>query len=392
MIFCSRHCLLSPMFLGFLALLFIVVTRLSAGQTSFCTACHASTRSWLQGKGAVLSRWMKEKDPREMGHHFWFDKDFLSLLKEQDCAFPPGGEESYYRRLSGLLESPLDPARKRALLRSLIDRGRREVPGFEDFWSWGEELLHRGELERESIHSFVKALQEPYGKLHLQKGEQFSYWSSYRVHVGKVLFIFGGVNKESHTQSRFEVKDRLPEGYEMKTSFGLRGRAPVLHADFSIAPNGDLRSIGSYNPREDHRLKNLARFFERGGGERFGKFSFDKKIFLKRRSNFTRKVVEVRLDVTIDAMEEIEGKPCLFGSFSLEEKPDGRGDGFSLWGRGRFVHLPRGLVAAQEMALRFRVKLLGIPFVKGSVLSRSWLAPEESPRLYHPEKLLKLGP
>ena len=354
--------------------IFLVLTTSALGQfksfvneTQYCRTCHVSTSSWLQGKAKVLRRWVNEDEPKQLGHHWWFKKEtFSSLLKlratQKDC-----DEPSFYRSLARLEDDYDGKA-----WQELMARGQTEVPGFRTIWQQSLRLPHTSE----SLESAIFAIREPFSKLHFKKGQKFHYHSSHRMHVGKILLFFGGMREFSLSETLFRVINRGENRYEMTTSYGARGKPAPLHAAFTIDAAGTLVSIDKYVPFEDFRLKNLADIFSRGGGNRFGSFSFEKTIFLKKRSRMTRSSVDVVVTINVDGMSTVQDEPCLIGSFTIREKPDGHRDRFTIWGKGRFVHLPNGLVACQETRLKFRIKLFGIPLVKGSVIGRSWLAPD----------------
>ena len=355
----------------FLLLLLSVSTALGqfeafTNETQYCQTCHATSSSWLRGKGKILHRWLEENRPKEVGHHWWFKKETFSSLLKLPITNRDSTEVGFYEQLS-LLETDYEPGK----WQKLMERGQREIPGFGNLWKRARALP----LKEQDRTALLLAMREPYSKMHFSQGEEFHYHSSHRMHVGKILLFFGGMREFSLSETLFKVRGVRDMGYEMSTSYGSRGKPAPLHATFTVDRSGTLKSIDSYVPYEDFRLKNLADFFARGGGNRFGKFSFEKTIFLKKRSRMTRSSVDVILTIEIEGMMKVNDEPCLVGSFTIKEKPDGHHDRFNLWGKGRFIHLPDGLVACQETNLKFRIKLFGIPLVKGSVAGRSWLAP-----------------
>ncbi len=367
----------------FVVLFFVVVHICTAkpftNETQYCQACHASTKSWLQGKRLTLRSWIKEDEPKTMGHHWWFKKETFTTLAKLRCAHQGANGHSFYEQLKIVGERLQERPSEEPLRQwdELMKQGKKEVPGFRKIWQRGLKLrnLKLNELKDE-CEAALLAIREPYTKLHLKKGSVFNYHSSHRMHVGRILFFFGGMREKSLSQTLFKVKDYKNKNYSMTTSYGARARPAPLHAAFTIDRAGTLLSIDGYVPYEDYRLKNLADFFSRGGGTEFGTFTFDKIVHLKKRSRMTRSSVAVKVTIKVEGMKIVEDEPCLIGTFTIRERPDGHRDRFTLWGKGKFVHLPNGLVACQETNMKFRVKILGIPFVKGSVVGRSWLAPD----------------
>jgi len=372
------------------SMVLVAIVALAAGATGaehrWCIACHATPSSWLSGRAERLERLAAHRDPLVVGHHWWFRPDALRALATTRPArnLGPGGvveAPSFYETVRRLEDGIARDGGADADLQawsSLMARGKDDVPGFGSIWQAGCDVVRRAPAVRQvEVRRVADALRRPYTAVHLTEGERLRFDCFQTVHVGRVLLFFGGMRKEYLGEATYGVQRRTADGYDMVTTYGARRKTPPLRAEFRVDDAGDLVSVSSYEPSTDCRLQNLTVFFERGGGRDFGTFSFDKVIYLQRRSRMVREAVRVRVDIQVEGLRTIGGEPCLEGRYHVQSHADSTGDAFALWGDGRFLHLPNGVVACQRSDLKFRIRLLGIPLVKGSVASGMWLLPDD---------------
>lgn len=386
------------LFASILALHIAACALADMRQTRYCRACHRGTNSWVRGKGAQLRRWLHSRSPTEAGHHWWFEDQVIARLAASRGAQWQGtgtlsscaegsrtqgvrnqsshgslGSGSFYgelERLSSLVAGEQHLPEWVALM----ERGAHDVPGFSVFWQHGKELVSLPAQQRNAAaRRLAHALCHPYQNMYLRGGDRLTYHTEQSMHVGKILFFFGG--GASRFEGRYDllVREPVDGGYRLFATYARRDGPPQLAVSYRTSPMGQLREIEASKPEGAASLQNLARFFERGGKHGLKPFSFEKTVFLRQRSRLLRNKLAMRVTITIEGIETVDGVACLVGRYVMKKLADSIGDAMWLEGRGRFWHRPDGVVLSQENSSRFRLRLLGIPLVKGSAQGKTWL-------------------
>lgn len=341
---------------------------------STCMRCHVRARPWAARRRMHIARWLGRRDARNAGHHALFTtRSLREVLEEclQEATATPVTTDSFYDRLAELesrIATPSEKGEEGDPWAALVARGRDEVPGFERLWSRGDRLPPPADgNRRNAVLALIEALRTPYARLHLQPGETSSFRSTSRIHVGRVLLFFGGVKRDVERSWSLRVLDRLEGAYRLGLQVEGEGLTTPVSGEARIDGVGRLEELKEPTDVDPFPLRQAATFLERGENFRFAPFTFEKTIHVPRKARTARK--KAALDVTVRRSEPIlvDGEPCVRCSFEVREKPDDMNDAFSLWGEGTLVARPDGVIRRQDVQLKFRVKVLGLSLVRGSL-------------------------
>ena len=251
-------------------------------------------------------------------------------------------------------------------LNRVIARGREEVPIFERIWQFGDQLCS-ADSSLEVIQAYLELILKPYLQLYLQPQEELIFSSNSNIHIGKVLFIFGGYDAKIQSRFSFSQMRSTLSGSKgifkhMIESAGMK-RSSI--SDISLSPLGRLEFFVAREGEPSAGTLNLAGFLMRSPPGSDFQFKSSKIIYLGKHRGLN--IDRVNMILTFKLGSFILGankEPILELDFQLNQARD-TSSSFQCSGAGKILLRMDGVVKKLESRTRFSVKFLGLPFVKG---------------------------
>ena len=317
----------------------------------------------------MLKEWLSTGKQINQKGHIWIPKERLITpsFRSINSYFE---RANFYSLLSQLAKNISDNGGSKIdlkNLKNLMNQGIKEVPVFEQYWKEGLAMLNASPTERKLwIKSFQASLERPFLYLYLRDDFRYEFEAESQVHVGKILFFFGGFKRSSKVD--FSFLSRGFDGQNYKGIFEGKHHTKQSHfwrADFYMDTLGELKRLKPVNSVITPTMINMAGFLARGTLKDLNNPTGKKTIFLGSHRGIKKNKLELKMIMELGEVFLKEGKPLLLVNYKLSEEGADRGDNFNLSGDGQVILSSDGLMQEMDSNVRFQLKLFKIGLING---------------------------
>jgi len=284
-----------------------------------CLQCHFNN-SHVLGKGAVLKDFSSVRSAVLRTGHFWIPREEFRAARMNFDAWKETEESSFYEAVKETLKQENAQEFKQSV-QALNSRLKRQVKGFN--------RVSRA-LESENVviqKQGLKALLNPFYEIIPTQSQNYSFATTIKSSVQKVLLVFGGTTETM--EGHFELQVQGLDQNKIQGTVGLNRWNPKklkTSGSFEVNWYGELGKLDRKEDLFDPLLQNCAWILQRPNG-----FSNEPVTMIRPIALETGRVIkqeEMLAKVIVDPEKDLkisflDGEPYLRVGFEVVKAEDG---------------------------------------------------------------------
>ena len=284
-----------------------------------CLQCHINN-SHVLGKGEILKDYSSVRSAVLRTGHFWIPREEFRSARMNFDAWKETGQSSFYESAKQTLKQQSAQEFTEAV-QVLNARLKREVKGF-------DRVSKALESENAVIQKqALKALLNPFYEIIPTESQNYSFATTIKSSVQKVLLVFGGTTETM--EGHFELQVQSLDQNKIQGKVGLNRWNPKklkTSGNFEVNWHGELGKLDRKEELFDPLLQNCAWILQRPSS-----FSSEPVIMIRPIALETGRVIkqeEMLAKVIVDPEKDLklsvlDGEPYLRVGFEVVRAEDG---------------------------------------------------------------------